>query len=210
MELVHLSVEAVTAAEWNSNEMDQAMHSRLRNSILRFGVVMPLVVHPVGTNRYETIGGAQRLAVLKETGVQTVACVVVDADDVEARLLAQALNRIQGEDNLGLRAETIRHILEKLSPRDVLAILPETSESLNALAALNKSDLAEQLRAWQAAQAARLHHFTVQLGQSQLEVVQEALERALAKVTKEDENPNRRGNALVEICRRYLEIAGGE
>ena len=36
--------------------------------------------------------------------MQSAPCVVLEADDINARLLAQALNRIQGEDDLGVKA----------------------------------------------------------------------------------------------------------
>jgi ParB family chromosome partitioning protein len=52
--------------------MDETMRSRLRCSIQRFGLVVPLVVRPVGDDCYETIGGAQRLVVLRELGINPV------------------------------------------------------------------------------------------------------------------------------------------
>jgi ParB family chromosome partitioning protein len=106
MKVTDLPLEQIQEAPWNPNQMDPAMRSRLRRSIQRFQVVLPLVVRPIGTpigDRYETIGGAQRLQVLKELEYTAIPCVVVEADDPEARLLSQCLNRIQGEDDLGLR-----------------------------------------------------------------------------------------------------------
>jgi ParB family chromosome partitioning protein len=67
--------------------------------------------------------------------------------------------------------------------------------------------MAQHLQAWQSAQSARLRHLTLQLTPSQLEVVEEAL--SLAGQTKSDENPNARGNAIFEICRRFIEQSGG-
>ncbi len=75
-------------------------------------------------------------------------CVVVSADDAEARLLAQALNHIAGTEDIGLRAETLRRILESLSQDEVLALLPETAESLEQLTSMGEEDLSEHLRAW--------------------------------------------------------------
>ena len=130
---------------------------------------MPLVVRLAENGHYETVGGAQRLAVLMELGAETVPCVIVEADDAEARLLAQVLNHVHGDDDLGLRAENFRHILETHSQEEVLAILPETAESLKALVSLGEADLSQHLQAWQAAQAARLRHMTIQLLPTQLE-----------------------------------------
>ena len=98
-----LALGLIAAPEWNSNEMDDRMRKKLRSSIERFGAVVPLVVRPIEEGRYELIGGAQRLIMLRAMGMKTVSCVIVQVDDTESRLLSQALNRIHGEDNLGLR-----------------------------------------------------------------------------------------------------------
>ncbi len=85
------------------------------------------------------------LAVLKELGVDPAPCVVVEADDANARLLAQALNRIQGHDDLGLQAELVREVLQSLPPEEVLSLLPDTAQSLQALSALGQQTMADYL-----------------------------------------------------------------
>lgn len=87
----------------------------------------------------------------------------MDLNDARARLLAQAFNRIQGEDDLGLRAELIRQVLEALPQEDVLSLLPETAESLAALSSLGQEGMADHLQNWQRAQLARLKHLQFQL-----------------------------------------------
>ena len=99
----------------------------------------------------------------------------------------------------------MRDILESMPQSEVLSLLPETVESLEALTSLGQETLAEHLRAWQRAQAARLRHLTFQLTTDQLDVINEALDGAVTGVTQTDANPNRRGNALHAICRDYLD-----
>ncbi len=209
MKIADLRIDAITFAPWNANEMDAAMRAHLRRSVERFGLVVPLVVRRTGKGRYETIGGAQRLSVLRELGHATVPCVVVEADDAEARLLSQVLNHVAGEDNPGLRGELLRRVLESTPIEQVADVLPETAEGLHALASLGQEDLAEHLRAWEAAQAARLRHLQFQLIDSQLAIVESALEHALAGSMKEEGNPNKRGTALATICREYLRRGKG-
>jgi ParB family chromosome partitioning protein len=206
MKLVDVPIGQLRAADWSPNVMDEVMRSRLRRSIQRFGLVLPLVVRPLEANSYQTIGGAQRLAVLKELGVGPVPCVVVEADDTNARLLAQALNRIQGQDELGLQAELIKEVLQSLPQEEVLQILPETAQSLQALASLGQETLADYLKNWQNAQSARLKHLQFQLTSAQLEIVEEALTQLLplAKAASGD-SPNARGTALFLLCQTYLE-----
>ena len=154
MKIVELPSTRLTEAGWNPNHLETAMRSGLTESLSRFGLVANLVVRSLPAGLYEVLSGNQRLQVLAELGYTHVPCVVVDLDDSNARLLAQALNRVQGEDDLGMKAVLVRHVLESLPQNEVLALLPETAESLQALSGLGQTDMAEQLQAWQKAQSA--------------------------------------------------------
>ncbi len=210
MNIVDLPISKLIEAWWNPNYMDPAMLARLKNSITRFDLVDNLVVRKLEEDAYEVLSGNQRLRVLRKLAYSVVPCVVVDLDDSEARLLAQGLNRIEGEDDLGLKAELLKEVLRTLPQSEVLSILPESEKSLKALTALGEKDVAEHLRAWQKAQSAKLRHLTFQLSENQLEVVERALARALAGYVAKEGRPNRRGTAITDICRIYLDAIGGE
>ncbi len=205
MRVIDLPVDAIDAPCWNPNQMDPAMHSRLRRSLERFGNKGVLVVRAVDDSQYETIDGAQRIALLREMSLKTVPCVIVAVDDAEARLLAQALNRVVGSDDFGMRAEALRHILESVPQKEVLDLLPETAESLQVLASLTPRSLAEHLRTWDGNRDVWLKHVTLQLTAEQLPVVEEALALAAGQVSPDSANPNRRGNAFHHICKAYVD-----
>ena len=210
MKLVDLSLDRLQVAPWNPNGMDEGLMGKLRESVCRYGLVQNLVVRPMGDDIYEVISGNQRLQLLRELGWATVPCVVVDLDDARARLLAQILNRIQGEDDLGLRAQLLQGVLEALPEEEVLASLPETTESLKAMATLGQQDMATYLQNWQRAQGARLKHLQLQLTPSQLQVVEEALARFLPQAAwarVEQGSPNTRGTALYLLCKAYLDLS---
>lgn len=207
MQLINLSIDSIVAADWNPNQMEPVMASRLSNSIQRFGLVAPLVVRQIYVDRYETIGGAQRLRIVQELGFSNVPCVVVNADGAEARLLSQCLNRIAGEDELGSKAELIRELLSSLPEEEVTRLLPETTESLSALASLGQEDMVSHLLAWQEAQKVRLKHLQFQLTPIQLDVVEEALARLIPEAkSASSDSPNMRGTALYLLCQRLLEL----
>ena len=145
------------------------------------------------------------MSVLRELGMTTAPCVVVEADDSEARLLGQALNHVVGRDNLGPRAEVMREILEDKSPEEVLALLPETAESLQALTAIGEQSIAQALKQWEQTQKARLRHLTFQPTDAQLEVVEVVLQRMLPLAAGNDQSPNKRGVALHLLCLGYLD-----
>jgi ParB family chromosome partitioning protein len=205
MEIVDLPLDQLHEAPWNPNQMDPLIMARLRESISRYGLVQNLVVRTRPDASFEVLSGNQRLQLLRDLGRTTAPCVVVDLNDTHARLLAQALNRIQGEDDLGLRAELLRNVLTGMPQEEVLALLPETAQSLQALSSLGQQDMASYLEAWEKAQASRLRHLVFQLTPVQLEVVQEALKRMMPRAREKlDGSPNVRGTALYLLAKSYL------
>ena len=206
MKVVDLSVNLLREAGWNSNIMGHEMTNKLKVSLDRFGVVEALVVRQVAPDAYEVLGGNQRLKVLNDMGVEKVPCVVVELDDAQAMMLAQALNGLHGEDDMGLKAELLRRVMAVVPQPEVLALLPETAETLGALASLGQQDLAEYLKDWEKARAVRLRTLQVRLTAAQLEVVEEALARFLPMARGGGgSSPNVRGTALFYLCKHFLE-----
>ena len=209
MQVIELPIEHLVEARWNSNRMDAEMLSRLKASLAKYGVMANLVVRPNGDETYEVLSGNQRLRVLREMGYRVVPCLVIGVKDLEARLLSQALNHIKGEEDLGLRAELVRELLNGLSETSILELLPETAESLRVLAEMGQDTLADYLQIWDRAQGARLKHVTFQLTSTQLAVVSEVLEQMVRGLGTENEgNPNKRGYALYRLCADWKRAEG--
>ena len=208
MNIVDLPLARLVEAPWNPNAMDLRMLGRLEESIRRYCLLIPLVVRPA-RDVYEVLSGNQRLGVIANLEFDTAPCIIVDLADAHARLLAQALNHLHGEDDLGLRAELLRTVLEHLPEQDVLAVLPESAESLRQLASLGQQGMADYLQSWQQAQTARLRHFTAQLTSDQWALVEGIIAEFLPQVTAGDGgNPNRTGLALVQLCEAYARLRG--
>ncbi len=206
MKTVDISLIVLKPAPWNPNQMDETMMSRLRESISRYGLVVPLVVRPLDDSLYEVLSGNQRLRVLQGMDLKFVPCVVVELNDTKAMLLAQALNGLRGEDDLALKGALLKEILSSVSEDEVLSLLPETTESLKSLPLINEIDLAEHLKAWEEAQVARLRHMQLQFTDKQLETVEEAISLVIQEAKENEfDNPNARGNAVFLLCKFYLE-----
>jgi ParB family chromosome partitioning protein len=109
---------------------------------------------------------------------------LVELDNAQTRLLSQALNRIGREDDLELRAEILKGVLEQAPDAEVLRLLSETADSLSAFASLGQLDLVSYLQNWQQVQVARLKHLTFQSTPQQLEVIEEALSRVMPQAGK--------------------------
>jgi ParB family chromosome partitioning protein len=205
VEVIELPIDVLKAATWNVNQIDEAMMQRLRCSIERYGLVQNLVVRPLGDG-YEVLSGNQRLKLLREFNVAKVPCVIVNLDDGHARLLAQALNHIHGDDDLGLRAELIREVMQVLPEDEVLSVLPDTLGGLKGMASLGQETVAGYLQNWERARAVRLRNRIFKLTEEQLQSVEKAIERVLPEARRQQgTSPNTRGTALYLICKTFLE-----
>lgn len=206
MEITNIPLNELVPAVWNPNEASEDVLRHLANSIEAFGFVVPLVVRPLG-GKYELLSGNQRLVVLAERGTDPVPCVVVGVDDAHARLLAQALNAIHGQDDLGRRALLVRHLLDAMSAEEVARILPDSPGMLQDLAkAADPSrgpTLLDAIHQFEASRRARLQRRSFVLAEADWTPIEEAVARALPRVGEGDE-PNRRGLALRLVCLEWL------
>lgn len=102
-----LSVDALRPAAYNPRKKLKAgdkEHEKIKNSILEFGYVEPIIVNYDMT----VIGGHQRLTVLKDLGYTEVQCVEVHIEDEnKVKALNIALNKITGAWNEQLLADLI-------------------------------------------------------------------------------------------------------
>lgn len=107
MEWKTLPVDALRPAEYNPRKKLKAgdkEYEKIRNSILEFGYVEPIIVNYDMT----VIGGHQRLTVLKDLGYTEVQCVVVHIEDEhKVKALNIALNKITGAWNEQLLADLL-------------------------------------------------------------------------------------------------------
>ena len=205
MEVVELPVESLKEAPWNANQIDEAMLQRLRSSILKYGFIQNLVVRR-NDNEYEVLSGNQRLKLLREFNVSKVPCVIVGLDDAHARLLAQVLNHIHGSDDLGLRAELLREVLQVIPEQEVMSFVPDTVIGLSGIGSINQKTLAGYLQNWEKARAVRLRNLFFKLTLDQLQTVEAAVAQLLPEARRaQGINPNTRGTALYLLCKSFLD-----
>jgi len=205
MEVVELTIETLKEAPWNANQIDAEMLQRLRSSILKYGFIQNLAVRRID-NGYEVLSGNQRLKLLREFNISKVPCVIADLDDAHARLLAQVLNHTHGSDDLGLRAELLREVLQVIPEQEVMSVLPDTMGGLAGIGAINQETLAGYLQNWEKARAIRLRNLLFKLTPDQLETVEAAVARILPEARLQPGiNPNTRGTALYLLCKSFLD-----
>jgi ParB family chromosome partitioning protein len=104
---------------------DEAGLQELAESIRAQGVLAPLLVREVASERYEIIAGSRRFRAAKLAGAETVPVRVVPLDDAEA-ILAQVVENLQRENV---------HPLEEANGFRALLDLPDQPFNVAAIAA---------------------------------------------------------------------------
>jgi ParB/RepB/Spo0J family partition protein len=135
MRTIEVALSRLVEAPWNPNRLSASLLVKLERSISQFGTVQNLVVrpHPYGSDRFEVLSGNQRLRVYRKLGLESTPVVVVDLDDAQARLLAQALNRTRGSDDPKGYAALLEEVLREVPAAEVAAVLPESEASIDRL-----------------------------------------------------------------------------
>lgn len=107
----------------NPNVQSKRQFKALKESIKRFGFVVPIV-----TNKDLLVAdGEHRLNAAKALGMKQVSVVRLPVEDVDRRLIRQVMNKIRGEHDLFLDAEEYYHIASEGS-RDLLKSLLNESD----------------------------------------------------------------------------------
>lgn len=93
IEVVFISVMELKPAKYNPRRMGRDALNVLKNNLIKFGFVDPLVVNKDMT----IIGGHQRFKASLELGFKEVPCVILDLSPQDERILNLALNKIGGD-----------------------------------------------------------------------------------------------------------------
>lgn len=97
-ELQHLPVELIQRGKYQPRrDMDPEALEELAHSIRSHGVMQPIVVRPIGDNRFEIIAGERRWRATQQAGLDTIPAMVREVPD-EAAIAMALIENIQRED----------------------------------------------------------------------------------------------------------------
>lgn len=106
IQTVEVPINELIPAEYNPRKHDDAASEQLKQSILRFGLVDPVISNSSPERKNVIIGGHFRWEVAKELGYETVPVVYVDIPDLEKeKELNLRLNKNTGEFDWDLLAK---------------------------------------------------------------------------------------------------------
>lgn len=115
LNIVYVSVDVLSASDYNPRKWNSEDKKQLKESITRFGAVDPLIVNGAEERKNIVIGGHFRLEVLKELGHTEVAVVYINIPDIEKeKELNIRLNKNQGQFDLELLAQFDESILSDI------------------------------------------------------------------------------------------------
>lgn len=142
IQIEHVSIDMLKPADYNPRKWNKEAESYLKESIIRFGVVDPLLVNSAENRKNIVIGGHFRLSVMKELGIQTVPVVYISIPDIEReKELNIRLNKNTGEFDWNMLATF---------DESFLADAGFSSEELDEIFAVEKTpeefDLEKELR----------------------------------------------------------------
>jgi len=96
--LKELPIEFMTRGKYQPRrDMHPEALEDLANSIRVQGVMQPIVVRPVGVDRYEIIAGERRWRATQQAGLETIPVIIKDVSDESAIAMA-LIENIQRED----------------------------------------------------------------------------------------------------------------
>jgi ParB-like nuclease family protein len=80
-------IEAIDDPHWRPDTADTDPNYRaLKSSVRASGILQPLLLRPIGGDRYQLVSGARRLRAARETGQSAVPVIIRELSDVEALL----------------------------------------------------------------------------------------------------------------------------
>jgi len=141
MQIEEVSIDHLCSHPANSNVMGRDRLAKLRKHIERTDRYPPLIVRRLACEDeheavYQILDGHHRWAALKHLGRSHARCVVWEVDDDEALILLATLNRLEGEDDPGKRAQLLERLCERMSVEELARHLPERIHQIEKLLTL--------------------------------------------------------------------------
>ena len=148
LHIQYVPTESLIAADYNPRKHDKEAFDQLKESMVRFGVVDPLVVNNAPERQNIVIGGHFRLEVMKELKYTEVPVVYVTIPDLQKeKELNLRLNKNQGEFDFDLLAEYDESFLAdigfKSEELDQIFKTEKTEQTFDLNAELEKLNIGE-------------------------------------------------------------------
>lgn len=205
--LLRVPLEHLHPHPANPNVMTDERFDALVRNIDRERRYPPPVIreHPSLRGHYELLDGTWRTKALEVLGYNDALCFLWPCDDATALLLLATLNRLHGEDVLLRRADLLAELTELLPIEALTELLPEDGTAIRDLLTLRAQDTEALLQQLTKAATERSDVTPRACSFALLPADEALVEQAVTVAAAHLTGPNRRGRALANICRVFLE-----
>lgn len=110
--VVDIGVKYLIPSAWNRTDLGNGELKELSNSIKAEGVLVPLIVRPMGKDDFEVVAGHRRLEAAKDADILKVPCIVRELSDDEAKRVQILENLHRKNLNPMEEAQAFKQLME--------------------------------------------------------------------------------------------------
>ena len=132
LEVVSVPIDFLAPNPWNPNVQDAFIYEKEKESIRRFGFVVPVTVREKG-DRWEIIDGEHRWKAAKDLGYLYLPVIVIDVTEEEAKQLTIVLNETRGEANPAKLKALLADLTGSVPMSELMTVLPFSPEKMESI-----------------------------------------------------------------------------
>jgi len=138
---VEIDIESIKKSETQARtNFDKNKLSELSQSIIKNGILQPLIVQETGSNEYRLIAGERRLRASKEAGLKSVPCLIKDVSSRDAAVIGLVENVQRKQLNTTEEAAGYKKLIEEynLETKDIATLVGKSRSYVSNMLRLSK------------------------------------------------------------------------
>ena len=138
---IEIEISAIKKSDTQARtNFDKSKLLELSHSIVKNGILQPLIVQEAGENQYRLIAGERRLRAAKEAGLKSIPCLVQDVSSREAAVIGLVENVQRKQLKTTEEAAGYKKLLEEynLETKDIAELVGKSRSYVSNLLRLSK------------------------------------------------------------------------
>jgi len=138
---VEIDISSIKKSETQARtNFDKEKLSELSQSIVKNGILQPLIVQEVGSGEYRLIAGERRLRASREAGLKSVPCLIKDVSSRDAAVIGLVENIQRKQLNSTEEAAGYKKLIEEysLETKDIAILVGKSRSYVSNLLRLSK------------------------------------------------------------------------
>ena len=138
---IEIDIGSIKKSETQARtNFDKAKLEELSQSIIKNGILQPLIVQEVGPNEYRLIAGERRLRASKQAGLKSVPCLIKDVSSRDAAVIGLVENVQRKQLNTTEEAAGYKKLIDEynLETKDIAMLVGKSRSYVSNLLRLSK------------------------------------------------------------------------